>query len=479
MLDDVLRDAPVGVYIDHPERGCIYANHALAAMFGCTREAMLGFGWARRVHPDDAEMLRSAVHAYEHDLGVIDVEYRVRHDDGSERWVHATVQAIVNDGGEHVGSLGTVQDITRQRQALAMAHERQRMETAGRLAGRVAHDFNNLLSAIMVSADLLLDELAEPAERDHVDTILQCAEQARGLTDQLLVLSGKRVAQGKACCLDVELERLDPVLRRVLRDDLRLRVKMTAGGAWIGLDAAQVGQLLLNLITNAQDASSSGDTIHVETSTDGTVARLTVRDEGAGMAPDIAERAFEPFYSTKSADRGTGLGLPSVRDIVTAVRGQVALESRPGEGTTVTIELPLLDRSHSEGAPLRQRPPRFEGARVLLVEDHAALRQSLGFALSMHGYELSTTSTLAAARQLLSEGSFDAIVSDVLLPDGYGSTLLDESDVPTVLTSGFVGAQSTDLEALPPRAAFLGKPFRPYDLLVVLARLLAARRSPG
>ncbi len=231
----------------------------------------------------------------------------------------------------------------------------QRWEAVGRLTGGVVHDFNNLLTGVMLYCDLLLSSLDhQDRRRRYADEIRGAIIQASGLVQQLLVFARPQSAQLRTLCLNQIAASMQDLLTRLIGENITLDLRLDPQLGMVKIDPAQAQQILLNLVLNARDALPEGGCITVQTSNckfqplDGQARNtgdfpcvlLVVADNGRGMDAKTRKRLFEPFFTTKSSGKGTGLGLTTVRSIVTTNRGLIHLESEPGHGTRVMILLP-------------------------------------------------------------------------------------------------------------------------------------------
>jgi signal transduction histidine kinase len=234
----------------------------------------------------------------------------------------------------------------------------QRWEAVGRLAGGVVHDFNNLLTGVMLYCDLLLSSLENRDRklRGYAEEIRSAIVQATGLVSQLLVFARPKAGEVRSLCLNQVAEAMRNILTRLIGENIALDFRLDPQLGLVKIDPAQAQQVLLNLILNARDAMPSGGRIVVETTNcrlqtvtnaipaPGTVVfpcvLLSVSDNGRGMDAHTRKRLFEPFFTTKAAGKGTGLGLTTVRAIVSASRGLIHIESQPGSGTRVMILMP-------------------------------------------------------------------------------------------------------------------------------------------
>jgi signal transduction histidine kinase len=214
------------------------------------------------------------------------------------------------------------------------------MEAIGELAGGIAHDFNNLLTVIGENARLGLED-AGPEARQSMEEILRATEHGAELTGQLLVFSRPGDARIGPVDLNEVIGEVQRLLSRTIGGNVRLDFRPQPGLPPVLAARGQIEQILLNLAINARDAMPAGGNLRIETAPAGRYARLVVADDGAGMPAEVAERAFEPFLTTKPQGQGTGLGLATINGIVRRLGGHVALTSEPGRGTTVEVHLPF------------------------------------------------------------------------------------------------------------------------------------------
>ena len=297
---------------------------------------------------------------------------------------------------------GVMVDVTERRRREEELTAAQRLESIGQLAGGVAHDFNNLLGIIQGYAELLELEVPESSQPD-VQEIRRAAERAADLTRQLL-LFGRRET---------------PEAGVVDANDVVAVVRMPPG---------QLEQILVNLVVNARDAMTGGGRLTVSTEVDGQRVSLRVTDTGTGMSDDVAARAFDPFFTTKEQGRGTGLGLATVYGIVQGAGGRVWIETVPGYGTTVEIDLPLAEEEPGPADELPAPPPAGRGETVLVVEDEAAVREMTGRILSENGYRVIDAADGYRARILCDQfqGEIDLLLSDVVMPGMSGRQVAEQ-----------------------------------------------------
>jgi signal transduction histidine kinase/CheY-like chemotaxis protein len=381
----------------------------------------------------------------------------------------------------------------------------QKLEALGTLAGGVAHDFNNLLTAIRGHAELAAMLLAagrsEAEAVDSVSEIVQASERGGEMIRRLLRFSRRGESRR-------EVARLEPVVReacRLVRTTIPsgacFEVEIAAPDATACIDATEIHQVLVNLCTNAAHALRDGRgriVVRLDTLTlreeearafvglaAGPHLRLSVRDDGCGMTPEVLARMFEPFFTTKPTGKGSGLGLAVVHGIVTSHQGAIRVDSRPGAGTEVAILLPAVAPVVEAVDPESLAPeqvPMGEGRRILLVEDDAAVRSVGQRTLELLGYDVTATAlpSEAIARVEASPGSFAAVVSDYSMPDWNGIQRARRlhaaaPGLPVVLVTACLNGARPDELIEFGIARMLEKPYERRALALALAEVVRAR----
>ncbi|MGH9679114.1 MAG: ATP-binding protein, partial [Candidatus Acidiferrales bacterium] len=294
-------------------------------------------------------------------------------------------------------------DITERRQIEQQLRQAQKMEAIGQLAGGVAHDFNNLLGVIIGYSELWLERLdsIHPMHKD-LTQIKEAGDRAAKLTRQLLAFSRKQVLQPKVLDLNTALAGTEKLLRRLIGEDVELRVKPGEALGRVKADPGQIEQIVMNLAVNARDAMPSGGTLTLETMNveldqdyafrhpplrPGAFVLLSITDTGCGMSAETQARIFEPFFTTKEVGKGTGLGLSIVYGIVKQSGGFIWVYSEPGMGTTFKIYLPTVDGEvESEKQHKEIRRAKAVTETILVVEDDAGVRQLTHRSLQEAGY---------------------------------------------------------------------------------------------
>jgi PAS domain S-box-containing protein len=279
----------------------------------------------------------------------IGLELHGRRRGGAEFPAEISLAPIETPNGTMVAA--AVRDLTERVEGERRRHEAaRRMESLGELAGGVAHDFNNLLTVIGENARFALEGSTDPVARESLAEIQRASERGAELAAQLLVFGRPGPAGVAPVDLNAAIADVERLLSRTLGGGIVLGVRPAPGLPPVGATRGQVDQILLNLAINARDAMPEGGRLEIATEAAEDHARLTVTDEGTGMPPEVAERAFEPFFSTKPEGRGSGLGLATVNGIVRRIGGRVSLRTEPGRGTIVIVRLPYARGSAPQPA---------------------------------------------------------------------------------------------------------------------------------
>jgi len=322
---------------------------------------------------------------------------------------------------------------------------RRRLESIGRLAGGVAHDFNNLLGVILGCAELIGADIADtPKVRRLLSQIERAAQNAAALTRQLLAYSMQQVLEPQVLDLNEVVKKIEPLVKRLIREDIEFRVVMDADLGRIKADPGQIEQVIMNLVINSRDAMPQGGKLLVETcnmdvdeayshqrptAPIGAYVMLSVSDTGTGMDESTLDRIFEPFFTTKERGKGTGLGLATVYGIVKQSGGYIWVYSEPGRGTAFKIYFPRTrEKAHPASTTAASHRSLRGTETVLLVEDQRLLRRVVGVMLRSTGYKVlaveSPEKGLEAARA--HPGPIELLISDVILPGMNGRALAEQ-----------------------------------------------------
>lgn len=369
----------------------------------------------------------------------------------------------------------------------------QKMEAVGRLASGIAHDFSNLITAIRGFATLARERLpSEHPARQSLARVEEAADQAQGVTRGLLTFSRKSASEKKPVELVAQIQEDARWFRRVLPGTIRLNLDPgPEAEVWVFGDRGQLQQVLLNLVVNARDAMPDGGevTIKLEVQADpdqdnGGQVALSVADTGMGMDPAVVQRAVEPFFTTKGSEHGTGLGLSVVHGIVNDHGGMLRIDSHPGEGTVVTLTLPIVSAPAAIDEAVVEEGRELSGSgSVFLAQGHAYVRDILVTALEDAGFDVSPVTSCPAFRSLYRDGEMcaDLVVLDNDLPGGCGINCLEK-----IREHGYLGPAIILTHELSPEmeqgldadVMLLRKPVRVGDLRR-LAVAMTRSRSAG
>ncbi len=360
----------------------------------------------------------------------------------------------------------------------------QKLEAVGRLAGGIAHDINNYLAAISAQSELAKRQLdGDPGLVSRMDSIFQTSQKASTLIQRVLAFGRRQPTQPEIVDLNHVVDGLDAVIRRWVGEELRLEKHLEPELWPAKIDPAQVEQIIVNLLVNARDATPSGGLVVISTANvtldetywrrrpvivPGDYVQISVSDTGCGIPPDIQDKVFDPFFSTKNDQERSGLGLATVYGIVKQNAGNVWLYSEPGLGTTVKVYLP---RSRETGKPAPDRGEVESGnpkldARILLVEDNDEFRASTCEILASLGYAVSAARNGEQALAALeaSTAPIDLLITDVIMPGLSGVDLARRVrekivTVPILFISAFNDRVLAEHGLEGARASFLQKPF--------------------
>ena len=384
--------------------------------------------------------------------------------------------------------LSVAQNVTEQREAESERtllkenlHQAQKMEAIGRLAGGVAHDFNNLLCAIIANISLANEELEESHPLYEVLKEVEiAADRATDLTKQLLTFSRKDVSLPRVVSLSKVIEKIHPMLERLIGEDIKLRTVPQDELGLVFVDVSQMEQIVLNLAINGRDAMPDGGSLVIETADveldseycsvhagtkPGPHVMLAVSDTGQGMTPEVCEKVFEPFFTTKELGQGTGLGLSTVYGIVEQNGGRIEIYSEVGEGTSFKVYFPrndgLIKQEQSVLPELRKGTET-----ILYVEDEDVVRRSTSKILKRLGYQVISATSGEEALEIAESfnGTIDLLFTDVIMPQMNGRKLAERvrsllPEIKVLFTSGYTYNVIEQHGVLELGYRFIAKPF--------------------
>lgn len=425
-----------------------------------------------------------------------------RRKDGELFTVLGTIAPVHGESGETTHYVATMQDITQAVREAERKQESQRMESVGRLAGGVAHDFNNILNVIIGHVDMVLEELPETAAlRQDLEEIQRAALRAASLTRQLLDFARRRPVQPRPLDLREAVPSMLDMLVRLVGENITLRWAPGPGDLTVLLDPSHLDQVLVNLVVNARDAiggrpgqvTLSAKQVAAEDPEEGIRREyvvLAVADDGRGMTREVAQRVFEPFYTTKEVGQGTGLGLSTVYGIVQGAEGRIEVDTAPGCGTVFLLWFPACGGQRGADAVPVSLPEGAagegggsqvlaEGITALVVEDEEAVLALARVILEREGFRVWTASRPADALTLLDrlESDLHLLLTDVIMPDMNGRDLAE------LVRARFPGVRCLFMSGYPDdiigwhgvleaRIHFVQKPFTMKVLLEAVRRIM-------
>jgi signal transduction histidine kinase/ActR/RegA family two-component response regulator len=393
-----------------------------------------------------------------------------------------------------------LRQLARHERVTEQLHQSQKLEALGTLAGGIAHDFNNVLGAVLGYGELALQHTtAGSAQRRYIDNIIVAATRARDLVARILAFSRPGVGTRRPLSLQRIIAEVHSLTCAALSPGVTVEVSVPPETVVVAGDAAQLHQMLANLLTNALQAVAEGGTVAVRASTaqvreerdctvgrlhPGSYARIDIRDSGSGMSSAQVERIFDPFFTTKPVGAGTGLGLSLVHGIVLDHEAAIEVVSRPGAGTTFTVYLPLSAGEPAQD-PAPAAAPSGDGETILVVDDEERLVHLAEEVLAGLGYEpVGCTGAEQALRVFRAAPQrFDAVLTDAIMPEMSGTELIAEikrlrPSLPGILVSGYGGPDLQRQARAAGAQAVLTKPLSAADLARCLAEVLRRRREP-
>ena len=471
-----------------------YVSPSIESALGLNPVEIVGSVIWELVHPRDVVNVHATLkHVFEQggqrnlDFQMVDVGGRWHQLDAEFRYLDTESPAAVL----------TATDVTEVRRLRAQLQERdeqlrqaRKMEVVGRLATGISHDFGNLLTIIIGATGRMREQLADDSPLvSHTQSIQSSAERAASMVRQLLGFGRQKADAAVVLDLNEVVAEAEQLLARLLGEHIELRTDCREPVWSVQADRTQVEQILLNLVANARDAMTGGGILTIATRNvpvDDPLAppvasvMVSVSDTGIGMDAATQAHAFDPFFTTKPAGKGTGVGLATVREIVTAGGGWTKLTSVPGSGTTVSFALPRVDAAAAAVAT----PAAVQGGTetLLLVEDEEGVRELVRDMLSAAGYAVLEASMPSDAERMSRDhaGEIDLLVTDVVMPEMSGLELsarlrVERPDLQVMFMSGFPEPMVGENNVEVPGAVFISKPFNRPALLQCVRRAIDAR----
>jgi PAS domain S-box-containing protein len=460
-----------------------------AAAWGYLPQELIGRRYLDLVHPDDHEKTVRIAERIVAGTPTTGFENRYIRRDGSV--VPILWSAVWSD--EHKTMFCVARDLSERLQLEEQLRQSQKMEAVGQLTGGIAHDFNNLLTVILGNAELLTENPADPAlTLNLARQIVETAERGADLNSKLLAFGRRQSLKPERLKIEQAIENMVPMLHRTIGEHIELNTTLVETQLSAIVDRSLFDSAILNLVLNARDAMPQGGKLTISSGQrvghfgEGTVpvgqqvVFVTVADTGVGMTPEVMAQVFEPFFTTKEIGKGSGLGLSMVFGFAQQSAGHVSIESKVGEGTSVTIVLPAVVGQAAKPSPHRDVPEAVTSkARVLLVEDEPQVLQFVATQLINMGYEVTAVSTGTDALDVLKQGEpFDVLFTDVVLPKGMSGVELAKQvrqtrpGMKVLLTSGYPEEVFEQHGGRDVNMPLLHKPYRRKELAESLRKVL-------
>jgi PAS domain S-box-containing protein len=425
--------------------------------------------------------------------------WRVRKD-GTRFWASVVIDPIRNDGGQLLGFAKITRDLTERRKsqlALEQAQQAflqaQKMEAIGKLTGGVAHDFNNLLAAIIGSIDIVKRRMSEGKDATRfLDNAMQAAQRGTTLTQRMLAFARKHEMELEAVDVATLVRSMAELLDRTIgAENVVIDTQFPLVLKAVKADPSQLELAVMNLVVNARDAMPDGGRVVIAARRQvvqlesglapGEYVCLSVADDGEGMDEHTLAKASDPFFTTKGIGKGTGLGLSMVLGMVEQFGGKLTITSRVGEGTTVTMWLPVAidqPKQAQSDKPATQPPGRTRPLTVLAVDDDEIVLINTAAMLAHFGHTVLQASSGAQALQILAQNRVDLLVTDYAMPGMTGDDLADAAragwpELPILIISGYAELPA----GLTLRFPRLAKPFREEELAVAVTNLVQRAAS--
>jgi len=418
-----------------------------------------------------------------------------RKKDGNNYEVQATVSPILDADGRVSHFVSVHRDVTQEKEWERRNQQNQRLEAIGTLAGGIAHDFNNILASIMGYTELC--QMGLPAAsnvREYLDRVQIATKRATELVRQILSVSRQQEIERSPLIIGLIVKEALKLMRGSLPATIELKQQIPEIKETVMADPTEIHQVVMNLCTNASHAMPEGGVLSVDLGVrdidrnfarnipgiaPGRYLKLSVSDTGSGIAPEIQDKIFEPYFTTNKIGRGTGLGLATTHNIVTSCGGAITMYSELDKGTVFHLYFPVTSASQAETVSEKIAVGHGHGEKILFVDDDSSIADLGKKILELYGYEVTASTKPLDALEMVQQnpGVFDLVVTDMTMPGLTGeklaSLLLElRPGLPIILCTGFSEKIDADKAAGMGIGKFLNKPLRPAELAVAVRELL-------
>jgi PAS domain S-box-containing protein len=515
-LSTIAELSPVGIVVGTAGGLATYANPRLAEIARAPANELLGAGWLRCLPPNCRnDLLDSGAR----DAGPLRCRGRVALGDGSTPWIDVVIRHTSDSDGSRSGFVAMIDDVTsvveaeerrraeeREREIEERRRIEQRFDSLAQLSGAVAHEFNNLLNVILSFDDFVLEavdvavgnELSEvqaAAIRADLDRISHAGRRAAHLAHQLLTFGGREVVQPTVIDVNAIVNDVRRMIDGSIGQQVAISTRLDPDLRRVHADGSQLSQVLLNLAANARDAMPDGGDLSIRTSNstgtgqpdggaDNPHVHIEVSDTGEGMAPEIVQRAIEPFFTTRPKGHGAGLGLATAYGLIRQAGGELGIDSAVGQGTTIHIYLPATDQPLETNSRTTASHVSA-GQTILVAEDEDGVREVVVRILTSAGYQVLAAANGEEALAVAHghHGAIHAVLTDVVMPRMNGAELAEalhdtRPAMPVLYMSGFAAPLMTEQGLLEPGVTVLGKPFTRTQLLDALRATFTAAEPP-
>ncbi len=446
------------------------------------------------IHPDWLDLFNEGWENLLKGKAPPDAEYIINHRSGEERWMFQRSVLIVDDLGKPAAVEGIITDITSRKQLENKLRQTQKIEAIGTLAGGIAHDFNNILAAIMGNTELLQLKIPDVnPEQNRVNNILAACQRAKDLVMQILSFSSVDHQTRKHVQIHLIVKEVLRLLKASLPSTIEIRQNIKPTSCRVVADPTQIHQIIMNLCTNAHHAMrKDGGILEVTVSQvdretigrtdlqEGTFVKLTISDTGHGIEPAIQERIFDPYFTTKEKDMGTGLGLAVVHGIVKNYGGIITVDSEPGKGSTFQVFFPGVEKRLRKEKRKIEQLSKGNNEKILFIDDEEILVDIGRQTLERLGYQVVTSTHPDEALKIFQEQPriFDLIITDMTMPKMTGDILAGEilkihPEMPIILFTGYNELITEEKATALGIKAFMLKPIQMDQLSKTIKRVLS------
>jgi signal transduction histidine kinase/CheY-like chemotaxis protein len=416
---------------------------------------------------------------------------------GNIRHYRIVSSPIFNTQGQVTGVIELFEDITEHLKNEAQLRQAQKLEAIGTLAGGIAHDFNNILSVVLGFTELALNQTKKDTSLSgDLQEVYNAGIRAKKLVSQILTFARQSKEERKPIQVNLIAKEVLKFIRSTIPTTIEIKQNIESNSFIMGSDT-QLHQIIMNLCTNAAHAmSDNGGTLEValkDVTIDraldkgklkfGKYVEIKVRDTGVGIEPQIIDKIFEPYFTTKGQGEGTGIGLAAVHGIVETYRGKAFVESILGKGTTFFIYLPIWEESKFE-LPSNSKEIPIGQERILFVDDEPAITKLTGRILDQLGYSVTTSTSSVEALELFRSkpDAYDLVISDVTMPKMTGDQLTKKlieirPDIPVILCTGYSKKFSKESASEIGMKAFINKPIIQADLAKTVRNVLDEKKD--